>query len=190
MDKRRLGQTSEGLLWIQEIERTTGKKILHRQNHHREYFDYELGMFMDGYCEETEEMFVCLDCKLYACEDCHFTKIQTLENHPMYPMKSYTDVWLKTVELIEVLRYRNCQVTFACKVKKENVTPYVMKCLESVPMASYFYGGRTEVFQPYRKITPQETIEYDDVCSLYPMCVRSNLYHLIYLPIFLVTKSN
>ncbi len=184
MDKRRLGQTAEGLLWVQEIERSTGEKIYHRQNHHREYYDYDAHMFADGYSEIHNKMYFCLDCDLYACEDCHFHKIQTLENHPRFPMRTYADVWLKTVSTIELLRFKGADVTFACKVHAPQ-SPYLLKCLQTVPMAHFFYGGRTEVFQPYRKIKGEETIEYYDVCSLYPyVCAFKELPYDIpeYIP--------
>lgn len=167
MDKKRIGQTQQGLIWMESIQREQNKRILHRQNHHKEYFCYDLQLFVDGYCPETDEMFVCLDCDLYACPDCHFHNIQTLQPHPHYPYKSFLDVSLKTAELIDIWKFRGAHVIFACKVDT-NVSPYHLKCLDSKPMASFFYGGRTEVFQPYKKCLPGETIQYHDVCSLYP----------------------
>lgn len=167
MDKRRAGQCSKALEWMETIAKEENKIILHRQNHHKEYFCYDLQLFADGYCPETEELFVCLNCDLYACENCCFHSIQTQESHPNYPYKTYMDVWLKTVELIEIWKYKGARVIFECQVSM-SLTPYEKKCLEGKPMATFFYGGRTEVFQPYKKCLEGETIQYHDVCSLYP----------------------
>jgi hypothetical protein len=168
MDKIRKGQTLQGLVWIQTLMNETGKHILQRQNYHKEYYDYEIKQFADGYCEETGEIFVCLDCDVWACENCHFHNIYSMEEHPQFPRKTYMDVWTKTREVIDLWRSKGAYVIFACEIQMDNISPYLQKCLTSKSMASFFYGGRTEVFQPYFKTSPDQSIEYHDVCSLYP----------------------
>jgi hypothetical protein len=168
MDKVRKGQTPQGLVWMEEVMRNTGITILHRQNYHKEYYDYDVQQFADGYCETTKQCYICLDCNLWACQDCHHHKIHTMVDHPDFPRKTYMDVWMKTQEVCEQWRMKGAIVCFACDVNMRNVSPYEQKCLTSEPMASFFYGGRTEVFQPYCKVQESDTIQYHDVCSLYP----------------------
>lgn len=169
MDKRRQGQHPEALIWLEEIQQSTGKKILHRQNYHKEYFDYDLNQFVDGYCMETGEIFICLDCDLWACPNCNYANILMQVPHTKYPRKSYYDIQCKAEEFQEIWRYKNGNVKYLCEIRQQiTYSPYILKCLQGVPMASFFYGGRTEVFQPYCKVTSGETIQYHDVCSLYP----------------------
>lgn len=192
MDKIRKGQTLQALVWLQTLMNETGKHILHRQNFHKEYYDYDIQQFADGFCPDTGEIFVCLECDLWACENCHYHNIYSLNDHPQFPRKTYMDVWSKTKDVVDMWRSKGAHVIFACEISMDNISNYLKKCLISKPMASFFYGGRTEVFQPYFKAEAEESIEYHDVCSLYPyVCAFEELPFGIpeYIPGFLVDSS-
>lgn len=182
--KRRLGQTVEALQWLNSLPNKGD--IYHRGNWHREYFSLEAGLFADGYDEKKKTAYVCLDCNVYACESCYQHTDLWHSKHPVFTNKTYAEVNVQ--ERAEI--YTKWQLAWG---GRQNIDPvidqvYIRKQCDLReqygPLQEYHQqayeigyngidcmkGGRTEVFKVlYEKgEDPGETINYDDVCSLYP----------------------
>jgi hypothetical protein len=170
--KTRLGQCPQAIHWLEQIMKEEQIHIYHRLNWTHEYYDYELEQFADGYCESTGSCYVCLDCDVWGCENCHFHKIHFEPNlkHPIFPTKSYLEVLQLTENLISQWTQKGARVIRKCEIPLTQLSTYEKKCYEMHSLSSYFYGGRTEVFQLYYNETKSKNqkIHYHDVCSLYP----------------------
>ena len=170
--KVRLGQCPEAIDWLERIMKNEEIHIKHRMNSTHEYFDYEIQQFADGYHVETQTCYVCLDCSIWGCENCHYHKMnhepETL--HPYFPSMNYQEVYEMTEGIIHQWQNRGAIVVRKCQIQRRDMTPYEQKCYIMHPMSTYFYGGRTEVFQLYynSKATTDQKLQYHDVCSLYP----------------------
>lgn len=174
LDKRRRGQTMESLYWLEFLRRSEGLSILHRQNHYKEYYDYEMNQFADGYDPTTKQMFICLDCQLWGCPTCYYEEIENDFYHefmnPLYSGHTYKDIHEIASAYIHHWREKGHRVIFQCEARKYEPTPYISKCLQTVSQEQFFYGGRTEVFHPFHQVLDHDHfhIKYLDVCSLYP----------------------
>lgn len=172
--KLRTGQTLISILWMEMLMEKQCCKILHRGNHTHEYYDFELQQFADGYDPVNAVPYICLDCEVWGCENCHSYKMHyepTLK-HPFFRNMNYLEVYELTEGIIYQWKEKGGVVIRICEVLKVTGPQdvYLKKCHQLLPMNNFFYGGRTEVFQLYfnARLTPHEKLQYHDVCSLYP----------------------
>ena len=182
--KKRVGQTIEALQWLNNLPNR--QDIYHRGNWHREYYSFESGLFADGYDEKTKTAYVCIDCNIYACKDCFGHTDVWHSTHPLYGDKTYAQVY-DTHRLDLYDRWQrawgardgdqpaieNVIIRPQCQIRNEfgPITEYQRYAYEiGYNGIDGMKGGRTEVFKVlYEKSEdPDETINYDDVCSLYP----------------------
>jgi len=169
--KTRLGQCPQAIQWLEMLMEKQNIHIYHRMNWTHEYYHYEMEQFADGYCEALNSCYVCLDCDVWGCENCHFYKnhFQPELKHPIFPTKSYMEVYELTEEMIAQWLQHGAHVIRKCEIQLE-LSEYEKKCYSMQSLSSYFYGGRTEVFQLYynESKSQNQKIQYHDVCSLYP----------------------
>lgn len=182
--KKRIGQTIESLCWLNSLPNK--KDIYHRGNWHREFYSFTAELFADGYDAVTKTAYVCLDCDVYACRRCYENTDKWHSPHFLYTDKTYCEVyeqvrqdvierWQKAwgsrengePELNDVIIRAQCVLKEQIGVINE----YQKNAYEiGYNGIDGMKGGRTEVFKViYEKSEdPKETINYDDVCSLYP----------------------
>jgi hypothetical protein len=178
--KIRLGQCLEAIDWLEIIMKKQSIHIHHRLNSSHEYYDFDMCQFADGYEVETKTPYVCLDCNVWGCENCHYHKMhyQPTLMHPYFPSKNYMEVYELTEAIIYQWISKGGIVVRKCEIVRRDVSEFEKKCYEMHPMASFFYGGRTEVFQLYynARATEDQKLQYHDVCSLYPyVCAFKDL---------------
>lgn len=175
-EEPRYGTNPLALTWLDEISALTGKKILHRGNHLREYYDTYLHMAFDGYCPETKEVFWYIDCHHYACPTCYRTEEQLARYHPSQG-RSFRKVQEETQSVMEEV----CEAygTRLVIMYHHDYEREDREVREPLTARACFYGGRTEVFSPYAnrfKLENEPSICYHDVCSLYPyVCATQKL---------------
>lgn len=177
LEKGRLGQCPQAIGWLESISKREGKKIYHRLNWFREFYNSQIDQYADGYCPETGEVWICLDCELWGCPHCYRDK-DNFETHPIHVNFLWGEVKQMGKDLHDLWQSQQGIVKFCCEIEMEGIyrTPYYQQAFKSVRYDKYFYGGRTEVFQPYCVPQQNEEIKYMDVCSLYPdVCAKEIL---------------
>jgi hypothetical protein len=155
--------------WMERIMKTRQIHIRHIGNSNTEYYCNVVNRFIDGYCRELNEVFVCLNCDFHGCPSCFYSEIQCGTDHPHRP-GTFGSVHKDTKEFVEKLfrtyGSQRTHVIWACE--NDDFSDYELKLGDIMKERDCFYGGRTEAFSPYTKADPDEEIKYQDVCSLYP----------------------
>ena len=170
----RKGQTREALVWM---ERIAPPHVIHRMNHCREFYDWDIGEYADGYCNGT--LYICLDCTFFPCQNCALMLDQS-RPHPHYPNQTPFEVYEQVTQRVEnnwnyKSKYR-VVLTHSCMVSLETVSTYTLKMYEGSKPHDFYFGGRTEVFKLYARSNEEYEIKYIDVCSLYPyVCAMKEL---------------
>lgn len=187
--KKRLGQTIEALYWLNSLPNRN--HIFHRGNWAREYFSLEAQLYADGFDVDQKIAYVCIDCKVYACARCYQNTDLWDQPHPFFTNKTYCQVnqehrqdilrrwqqaWGAPVDqngpvLREVVIRSQCEIVEEMTWDNRYSRDYLKYAYEvGYNGSDGMKGGRTEVFKVLyeRSEDPNEIINYDDVCSLYP----------------------
>jgi len=164
------GQSPQAILWMEQIAKRENLQIVHRGNHFREFYHFDLHMHFDGYCKETDTLFWFLRCDYWGCPTCN------CEVRGLHPERGVDQETLRA-EYDRVLNIAgskfNLRVIWQHEYKSEwdQIDVYPKKVATLMDFSEAFYGGRTEVFCPYvnaEKLGPDMEIQYYDVTSLYP----------------------
>lgn len=178
-NKVRVERSQVAIGWLERIQASTGKVIRHIGNSNTEFYCLRTNRFMDGYCKETNSIYVCLNCDFHACPSCFYEEIQTGKDHPVRPGTFgavYHDTRQFVQTLLESYGASKVEVIWACEV--DYLTDAEIEMGNIMKERDCFYGGRTEAFSPYTHAKREEgrQIKYKDVCSLYPfVCARKRL---------------
>lgn len=168
--RQRGGKCDEAIMWLYELQKETPHKIFYLGNSNKEWYDFDLQMNIDGYCMETDTVYLYLDCCYWGCELC-------LQEFYEYGWKiPDRNMWANDVknQLEYILKslnetYTNVIVKWDHDFNETDVDPYIQECSNLFEPEDCFYGGRCEVFKPYAKAGDSELM-YIDVTSLYPSC--------------------
>lgn len=165
------GMSFKAILWLRQVEKSTGYKIHGRWNGLREYYDWDNDSYVDGYCRETNSVYVFLECDYSGCPIClaqHDADFHILPGRGVL----VEDAYKATQEYINwlQLRHQNCYVMWEHDFELTEFSDYEIECSKLMNPQDAFYGGRTEVFALYADIAKfqDESIKYHDVTSLYP----------------------
>lgn len=180
ISKERLGQTVEGLFWLEQIMKENPNiHIYHRGNWIREYYDYDIELYVDGFDEHANQCYFCFDCTLYPCEKCCYNEIFEQDiPHPRQLGITYKEAYDIRQILTHQMLEKNYILKDSCTIHLRDIPIYQQKCYEIHTMEEFFKGGRTEVFQPFVNFDclPGKEAKYIDVCSLYPeVCAKEEL---------------
>ena len=159
------------IAWMERISQSENVRIRHIGNSNLEQYCAATNRFLDGYCKETGNVYLCLNCIFHGCLSCYYTEIQTGANHPSRPgtygavhhdTKAYVETLIKYFGVNKVKVVWECELTDYSDVEVEMGN--IMKERDC------FYGGRTEAFSPFTAapVNSGRQIKYKDVCSLYP----------------------
>lgn len=178
-NKVRVERSQVAIAWMERLQSSSAGKIRHIGNSTTEFYCLQTNRFVDGYCRESNTIYVCLNCDFHGCPSCFYEEIQTGMDHPVRP-GTYAAVHKDTRQFIESLLKiygsSGLIVTWACEV--DYLTPSEIELGNIMKERDCFYGGRTEAFAPYTHAKREEgrQIKYKDVCSLYPyVCARKRL---------------
>ena len=177
-NKVRVERSQVAIAWMERLQ-VNGRTIRHIGNSTTEFYCLRTNRFLDGYCRETNTVYVCLNCDFHACPSCFFEELQTGVDHPIRP-GTFGAVYKDTRQFIESLLTsygsNNVVVTWSCEV--DDLREDEIELGNIMKERDCFYGGRTEAFAPYTHAKREDgrQIKYKDVCSLYPyVCARKRL---------------
>ena len=167
--KHRSGWSKVSIEWLEHISQQQHISIHHYGNSDREYYDQFSKRFVDGYCSRTNTVYQFHGCYYHGCLHCFCPT----DIHPQKNV-SYQDIYNKTQShTLELQKYYTVVTIWECEwrhLKQQNQidTTYFQECTNIITDREFLHGGRTEVFSPYANITEEDSIQYHDVCSLYP----------------------
>lgn len=166
---QRGGHSNEAIIWLYQLQLQQREKIYYLGNSMKEWYDFDLNMSFDGYCQETDTIYFFLDCQYWGCPVCMQEHNEFNEKIPLRGMYA-SDVSNHLQYIIGELQTKYTKVIYIWDhdFKMENVSDYVKECSYLFEPEDAFYGGRCEVFKPYCKPNDNEEIHYYDVTSLYP----------------------
>lgn len=161
--------------WMEQYMRNhPGSQIAHIGNSNKEFYCFASKRYLDGIDIRNHRYFVCLDCSFHGCRRCFFDEFEVGQDHPCRPA-TYSRIHRDTEEFVATLLRTygpsNVEIVWSHQLEQEYAfTPYELQLGSIMKERDMFYGGRTEVFAPYvdAKFFPEDSIQYHDVCSLYP----------------------
>jgi len=162
-------QSSTALAWLEKKAKEDGVRIRHARNGGEVRV---MGRLVDG-MSPPNRIYDFLGCYFHSCPRC-FKDREALHPQKRVP---HGKVFEATMARVNQLRRAGYDVTtqWECLFKRA-VSPQELKVLRQPFIAADplqpregFFGGRTEVFKLYHKVEgPEDSIRYEDVCSLYP----------------------
>lgn len=165
-------QSKIATLWLIWEEQLRGVNIIHSAKQREAIVD---GVRVDGYCEQTKQVFEFNGCYFHGCPRCFTVKRdESLLKDFSYTLNSKYEKTLKKINRLksrgyEVIEMWECD--FRRKLDNAKKTE-----LEQHPLMRYtpldprdaFFGGRTGNCKTYYHVAIGERVKYVDVCSLYP----------------------
>lgn len=173
--RTRGGQNPKAIYWLEQLQTQSPQhKIYHRGNHWREYYSFGASCFVDGYCFETDTVYLFLDCSYWGCKCCY--PEEHAENHwndfrhmTFLEMERHFDVMMMQLSDRHKRIVTLWGHDFESHYPRPTITPYDKEVAHLLQYSDCFYGGRTEAFALYADARVLgKAIKYFDVCSLYP----------------------
>lgn len=162
------GKLNQAITWIYNLQLQQKEKIYYLGNSMKEWYDFDLNMHFDGYCEETDTVYLYLDCMYWGCPQCMHDFHELNEKIPLRGMYA-SDVKDQFQRLMFELNSKYTNIIYIWHHDyNEPVNDYLNECSHLFEPEDCFYGGRCEVFKPFYKPRENEQIHYYDVTSLYP----------------------
>lgn len=154
----------EAACWIEDVMEKEHIRIQHAYNGGEVKIE---GMFVDGYCKETDTVYEYNGCRYHGCPQCYpdRRKYDASPDVRSTPEKLYK----KTIEKQRILEQSHeLVVMWSHNYKPGKATLKRRKeaMAERTPLRprDAFFGGRTEVFKLYY----EGAMQYDDFNSMYP----------------------
>lgn len=164
------GQCWEAILWLYEIQQRQQETIYYLGNCLREYYDFSTQFPIDGYCPETGQIYLFLDCEFWGCPMCMMEYFEF--NHKLPRRNLYaSDVRESLQNILSDLgrQYRQVIMMWSHEYNSSFKDPKLIEMAKLFSPSDCFYGGRTEVFKLYANAAlKNKEIHYYDVTSLYP----------------------
>jgi hypothetical protein len=168
------------IAWMERMQSQLDFPIRHVANWHREFFEPKTKRFIDGITDDMQ-IFVCLNCQFHGCPKCYYEEFETGVDHPSRP-GTYGKIATDTKRFLETLygtySLDKTHVVWEHELHEMGFSEYEKELGNVIIDREMFKGGRTEVFSPYcnAEMHPNDTIQYHDVCSLYPfVCAFTEL---------------
>ena len=182
--RSRHGWSKASIGWLEYISNRDHIHIQHAGNSDKEYWDQFTQKKIDGYCKTTKTAYEFYGCYYHGCPKC-FTNRNAY--HTLHSNQTIEEVYENTITLLEKLNdsfaFEHVKVIWECEWNemKLQIDPNEVKYYEElseniITDREMFYGGRTEVFCPHVQADEEHSLDYIDVCSLYPtVCARDEL---------------
>ena len=174
------GQFSkEAILWLEHRAHELEVHIQHAGNSEKEYYDYAMGKYVDGYSATLHRYFEFLGCFWHGCPRCFADPIARNEPHPK-KNQTWKQVWESTENMMrryEEKHPNQVEYMWECDFKRDiPVTERDLRLCELIQDRSFFFGGRTEVFSCFARSTETHSLQHLDVTSMYPyVCSKKRL---------------
>jgi len=179
--KHKSGWSKESILWLEHLIVTEKHPIQHIGNSDKEFYDIFTQSYIDGYNAERRTVYEFLGCYWHACPHCYPNQNET---HPTKFLSFYEILKNTNEKLTKLGNHYNVRYIWECQWKSQKSqckdvccqTWYNDSLANIIIDREMFFGGRVEVFSPYACATEKDSIEYHDVCSLYPtVCAHDTL---------------
>ncbi|KAG5885995.1 hypothetical protein JTB14_025389 [Gonioctena quinquepunctata] len=156
-------------------------------------------MKVDGFCEETNQIFEFHGCYFHGCPKCiKYKRDNFTFEDPTATIESRYEATLAKTECLRALGYEVIE-KWECSFRKElSENLELRNFCEKHPFISLlplnprdaFYGGRTDATRLYYKCKEGEKIKYADVCSLYPFVNKYGKYPVGHPEVFVGDECN
>lgn len=169
--------------WLEFIAAQTNSKIQHAVNGGEKVIVDDVWgkvYYVDGFCEETNTVYEFYGCVYHSCPLCFDGK----NDHPFHNERKMAEVYQETINRGQRLRalgyhvksiwehdYRTLRET---KEMKQFLDTFDI--VTDLEPRDAFFGGRVNGFKLFRDAQPDETIEFIDICSLYPYVMKFRRY--------------
>ncbi|EGT57508.1 hypothetical protein CAEBREN_22926 [Caenorhabditis brenneri] len=170
------------LLWTEQTTGVTlrhklrvgGEKVLKLNNQ---------TCYVDGYNEETREVYEIHGCMFHGCPRCYLDRERPSPHDKNKKVRELYDATMAKDNGIRASGY-TLHVHWECDLREEMRTNEEMKQFfkncnyahQLLPREA-MYGGRTQQFKSFVAADDEYTIEYFDYCSLYPYVnIRGTMY--------------
>jgi hypothetical protein len=183
------------IIWLQFEAKRHGVEIQQAQNggEHRVRNPEGDGWFkLDGYHKDPtngqESAWEFLGCVIHGCQSCygHSENDDDSELHHPHTGESLHTLYRQTVKKLDYLRHVlkiNVHIIWECEfqalLKSSMELQELEKESELLPRLDprqAFKGGRTNATKLYRKASDGKKIGYVDICSLYPMVLKNDIF--------------
>ncbi|CAG2254249.1 unnamed protein product [Mytilus edulis] len=169
---KRYNHSKSSIVWLEWMMKEEKMSIQHALN--RGEFKIPGTKFhVDGYCQETNEVFEFLGCLWHGCKKCFpCERSGTKTSLTKQSMDELYVVTKKREKTIRELGYRKIwEHDFASQLKSNQRLKLFANNLdieERLDPRLAFFGGRTDTTKLYFKVQNEEKIKYVDFTSLYP----------------------
>jgi hypothetical protein len=158
------------------MSRTLNIYIRHIGNSEKEYYCHKTHRFLDGYSTNGNKVFQFHGCFWHGCPKC-------TNPNAIHPQRNlpFGVIYQKTLEgateIKQLYKEQNYYEIWECDWKQQYQPTQYDDDLSNIILDrnELFYGGRTEVFSPYANDNDENSIQYHDVCSLYPTVCTHDL---------------
>lgn len=167
-------QSKIAIQWLIWEEKQRNMNILHAAKQQEAVVN---GVKVDGYCEETKQIFEFHGCYYHGCPICFkCNRDEPMHEDPSATLNIRNEATVAKTERLRELGYEivemwECQFRRLLEANKE-IEEYTeghpLVTLTPLNPRDAFYGGRTGNTFQYYKVKEGEKIKYVDVCSLYP----------------------
>ena len=167
--KHRANFSKISITWLEYMSRTLNIHIQHIGNSEKEYYCPKTKRFVDGFCTSANLVFQFHGCYYHGCPKC-------FPPEAIHPQRKipYALLYQQTIDnsnkLKQAYNHHHVYEMWECDWKQQYQPTEYDEDLSDIILDRHelFYGGRTEVFSPYANDTAENSIQYHDVCSLYP----------------------
>ncbi|CAG2254262.1 unnamed protein product [Mytilus edulis] len=171
---KRYNHSKSSIVWLEWMMKEEKMSIQHALN--RGEFKIPGTKFhVDGYCQETNEVFEFLGCLWHGCKKCFpCERSGTKTSLTKQSMEELYVVTKKREKTIRELGYRYRRIwehDFASQLKSNEGLKLFAGNLdieERLDPRLAFFGGRTDTTKLYHKVENEDKIKYVDFTSLYP----------------------
>ncbi|XP_018577064.1 uncharacterized protein LOC108915498 [Anoplophora glabripennis] len=135
------------------------------------------GVKVDGYCEETKQVFEFNGCYFHGCPTCFkCNRDAPMPEDPSQTLNTRHETTRAKIQRLRDLGYEVVEM-WECEFRRlmaqdgqieDYTTNHPLVTLTPLNPRDAFFGGRTGNTVEYYKCGPGEKIKYVDVCSLYP----------------------
>jgi len=182
--RSRHGWSKASIGWLEYISERDHIHIQHAGNSEKEHWDEYSKKKVDGYCKQTKTAYEFYGCYFHGCSKCFPNREERNKSHCNQTMEEvYQDTMKKFENLKNSFQNRHVEVMWECEwnemklqINAEKIEYYEELSANIITDREMFYGGRTEVFCPHVEADEDYSLDYIDVCSLYPtVCARDEL---------------
>ncbi|CAC5368814.1 unnamed protein product [Mytilus coruscus] len=170
---KRFNHSRSSILWLEWMMNEENVFIQHALN--RGEFKIPGTKFhVDGYCQETNDVFEFLGCHWHGCRKCF--PCERSETKTPLTKQSMEELYVVTKKREQTIRglgygYRRIwEHDFACRLnsnKRLKIFAENHEIEERLDPRHAFFGGRTDTTKLYHKVGKDEQIKYVDFTSLY-----------------------